>query len=136
MNLHEISRTISRSLPFQAALEPLPASEMAAIIGIHNEPGITLTALAAQLSMRQSNASAAVRGLVERGLVRREKSSEDLRIVLLHPTERALDDLELVQESWSKVLGKALQELSPSLRVAVIEASQGLAALNTQLRAG
>ncbi|MFJ2145349.1 MarR family transcriptional regulator [Glutamicibacter sp. NPDC087831] len=43
---------------------------MPAILSIHSDAGMTLTALAAQLGMRQSNTSAVVGGLVERGLVR------------------------------------------------------------------
>ena len=135
-HLHDLSRTINRVLPTLAALEPLPASEMAAILSIHSDPGITLTALAAQLGMRQSNTSAVVRGLVERGLVRREKSPGDLRVVLLHPTESALRDIDSVQESWSKTLGEALQQLPPNVRLAILGASEALGALNSELRAG
>lgn len=135
-HLHELSRTINRVLPSLAALEPLPASELAAVLSIHSDPGITLTALATQLGMRQSNTSAVVRGLVERGLVRREKSPGDLRVVLLHPTEMALKDLEIVQESWSKTLGEALLRLPPKLRLEILGASGALGALNAELLAG
>lgn len=134
-HLHDLSRTISRTLPSLAALEPLPASELAAILNIQSDPGITLTALAERLGMRQSNTSTVVRILVERGLVRREKNPGDLRVTHLHPTEIALRNNEVVENSWSQTLGDALLRLPPDVRLAVVGASEALGALNSQLRA-
>jgi DNA-binding MarR family transcriptional regulator len=135
-HLHNLSRTISRVLPATSGLEPLPASELAAILKIQGEPGQSVTALAAQLGMRQSNTSAVVRDLVGRGLVRREKSPTDQRAVLLYPTELALRNNQIVEESWSATLGAAVLRLSPEQRGAILGAAEALGTLEEELRAG
>lgn len=135
-HLHALSRTIVRVLPSKAGLEPLPASEFAAIMRIQSDPGVTVSTLAVQLGMQQSNASAAIRELVGRGLVRREKSTTDQRAVLLYPTDLALQNRDVIEDSWSKTLGAALLRLSPEQRRAVQGATEALGVLDEELRAG
>ena len=88
--LRDLAWTIQRLVPEVAGLDPLTNTEIAVIKRIQASPGITLTDLARHLEMQQSNASAAVRDLVERGLVARERSAADLRVTKLVPTEKSL----------------------------------------------
>ena len=59
---------------------------------------MTVSELTTDLGLRQSNASAAVKALADRGLVRRQSSPSDRRLALLHPTEAALKNKDLIEE--------------------------------------
>lgn len=131
--LRDLAWTIQRLVPEVAGLDPLTNTEIAVIKHIQASPGITLTELARHLGMQQSNASAAVRDLVERGLVARERSSTDLRVTNLVPTEKSLAAKDSINAVWSGTIRTAMTRLSPD-HVATIEAASGaLEALNQAL---
>ncbi|MER5438422.1 MarR family transcriptional regulator [Streptomyces sp. NPDC002790] len=134
--LRDLGWTIHRLLPEVAGLEPLSNSELAVVKQVLSTPGVTGGEISRRLGMRQSNVSAAVRGLVERGLVERERSAEDRRITWLLPTEKSLGAVESIAVTWSKTLRSALSELTPEQADAIESATDALRALDTVLREG
>ncbi|WP_211881396.1 MarR family winged helix-turn-helix transcriptional regulator [Pseudarthrobacter albicanus] len=134
--LHTLAWTIHRVLPSAAGLDPLPASELAVLKRVIAEPGMTVSQLTAALGLRQSNASAAVRALVDRGLVRRKSSPSDRRLALLYPTEAALKNKRLVAEAWSGSISAAMMRLPADQVNAILDAAEALAALEVELRTG
>lgn len=132
--LRGLAWTIHRLVPEVAGLDPLPTTELAVIKQVLGSPGITVTELARHLGMQHSNASAAVRGLVERGLVARESSPADRRVTRLVPTGESLAAKESIDTVWSGTIRSAMTQLS-SEQVAAIEAASGaLQALDQLLR--
>lgn len=122
--LRDLAWTVHRTVPHVAGLEPLPTTELAVLKHVLDSPGITVTELARSVGLRQSNASAAVRVLVERGLVHREPSPTDRRQTLLVTTDRARSDDAVIREAWSGEVRSALSRLDHA-DVAVIEAASG-----------
>lgn len=132
--LHSLSWTIHRILPSAAGLDPLPTSELVVLMRIHGEPGLTVSELAVQLGLRQSNASAAVKALVGRGLLERKTSPSDRRLALLYPTEAAEKNKRLIEEAWSGSISTALLKLPAEQVQAIVAAAEALAALEEELR--
>lgn len=99
---------------------------------IQQQPGVGVTDLARVMDVHQSTASNLVRPLLQRGLVRSEKSAHDRRSVQLHiePPGQAL--LHDAPGPYEGVLPEALQQLSPD---ALSRLHHDLAALLQQLQA-
>lgn len=133
--LRDLAWTIHRLVPEVAGLDPLPTSELAVIKEVLAAPGVTVTELARQLGMRQSNVSAAVRGLVERGLVAREGSPADRRVTRLVPTERSRAAKESIDTVWSGTVRSAMAQLSDEQVEAIDAAADALRALGEVLQA-
>ncbi|UOE20335.1 winged helix-turn-helix transcriptional regulator [Thermobifida halotolerans] len=133
--LRALAWTIHRLVPERAGVEPMPVSELAVLKQILESPGVTVTELARHLGMRQSNTSAAVRGLVERDLVRREGTPVDRRVTRLVPTEKLLAERERIDTVWSGTIRSAMARLGPEQAAALEAASDALQALDQALRA-
>jgi DNA-binding MarR family transcriptional regulator len=71
---------------------------------IDRHPGATVTAAAEATQMISSNVSRAVRGLENKGLVRREADPHDARRVRLYPTRKAEENLKHLQDAWTDLL--------------------------------
>ena len=133
--LRDLAWTIQRVVPEAAGLDPLTNTELAVIKQVQASPGVTVSALARHLGMKQSNVSAAVRDLVERGLVVRESNPSDRRVHELFPTEKSLADKDSIEAVWSGAVQTAMTRLDPE-QVAVIEnASDALRSLDEVLHA-
>ncbi|SDP29354.1 DNA-binding transcriptional regulator, MarR family [Actinopolyspora xinjiangensis] len=131
--LRDLAWTIHRLVPDVAGIEPLPTSELAVIKHIQASPNITVTELARQLGMQQSNASAAVRNLVERGLVARERDPGDRRVTRLTPTQKSLAEKDSIDTVWSGTVQTAMTRLTPEQSAALEAASGALEALDQAL---
>ncbi len=133
--LRDLAWTIQRLVPEAAGIKPLPASEIAVLKQILRSPGITVTELARLLGMQQSNVSAAVRVLVERGLVERERDPEDRRVTKPATTEKLLGEKEAIDSAWSGTIRTALAQLSEEQLTAIENASGALRELDEILQA-
>ncbi|MGN8244136.1 MarR family winged helix-turn-helix transcriptional regulator [Cellulomonas soli] len=136
--LRDLAWTVHRHAPEVAGFDPLPATELAVLRHVMDTPGITVNELSRHMGLRQSNTSAAVRTLVERGLVAREGSPADRRITHVVPTDLALADHERIAAAWSGSIREALADLAARdpQQAAVLEAATAaLAALDAALRA-
>ncbi|TDQ54312.1 MarR family winged helix-turn-helix transcriptional regulator [Actinorugispora endophytica] len=133
--LRTLAWTVQRLVPETAGLEPLPITELVVLRNVLDSPGVTVTRLARDLGMRQSNTSAAVRGLVERGLVARESSPTDRRVTRLVPTEKSLAESEHIDTVWSGTIQTAMARLSHEQVAAIESAGSALQALGQALHA-
>lgn len=131
--LRDLAWTIHRLVPEVADLDPLPNTELAVVKQVLAAPGVTVTEIAHRLGMQQSNVSTAVRALVCRGLVARERAPEDRRITGLSPTEKSLAARESIDDRWSGTVRAAMTELSPDQVRAIEEAAPALQALDRAL---
>ncbi|WP_243793779.1 MarR family winged helix-turn-helix transcriptional regulator [Saccharopolyspora gloriosae] len=122
--LRDLAWTIHRLVPEVASLDPLPNTELAVVKQVLGSPGITVSELAGRLGMRHSNVSAAVRGLIGRGLVARESDPSDRRVTKLAPTEKSTSARESIDTRWSGTVRNAMDLLSDE-HVAAIEAASG-----------
>jgi DNA-binding MarR family transcriptional regulator len=132
--LRDLAWTVHRLVPEVAGLEPLPTTELAVLMHVLTTPGTTVTESARRLRMRHSNVSAAVRDLVARGLVIREPSTEDRRVSLLLPTEKALAEQNSIDTVWSGTVRSAMVHLDPAQVETIEAAADALAALDHVLR--
>ncbi len=127
--------TIHRRSPQVAGIEPLPTTELAVLMHVLESPGLSVGEVSRHLGLRQSNTSAALRTLGERGLVAREPDPDDRRVTRLVPTERAQVEHEAVAEAWVGPVVEAVGELSASDLAALEAAVPALLALDRRLRA-
>ncbi|QEU94870.1 MarR family winged helix-turn-helix transcriptional regulator [Streptomyces kanamyceticus] len=129
---------LSRVLRFQgmdeAGLWRLPPSELELLRYVHAEPGTTVGVLARELGLHASNASATVRGLVNQGLLEREKDPNDGRVVRLRPTLKADQGMALIENAWSEMFADALALLGDEQRTALAASVPALEALAAALK--
>ncbi|PKV93685.1 DNA-binding MarR family transcriptional regulator [Amycolatopsis echigonensis] len=71
---------------------------------VDRHPGTTVNAAAEATQMISSNVSRAVRGLENKGLLRREADPDDARRVRLYPTPKAAENLQRLRDTWSELL--------------------------------
>ncbi|MBD7920250.1 MarR family transcriptional regulator [Cellulomonas sp. Sa3CUA2] len=133
--LRDLAWTIHRRTPQVAGIEPLPTTELAVLMHVLESPGLSVGEVSRQLGLRQSNTSAALRTLGERGLVAREPDPDDRRVTRLVPTERARVEHEAIAEGWAGPIVDALAALPAEQAAALTAAVDALQALDRQLRA-
>ncbi|MCG7288361.1 MarR family winged helix-turn-helix transcriptional regulator [Cellulomonas sp. ACRRI] len=134
--LHDLSRAVRQAQGAQpGGPARLPPTEFEVMRYVDAHPGTSVGGAAAALELRQSNVSAAVRGLVARGLVERATDAGDRRVTRLHPTPLARERREPVEAGWARTLGAALAGLPAQDAAAVRRAAGPLARLAAQTRA-
>ncbi|MCC3289740.1 MULTISPECIES: MarR family winged helix-turn-helix transcriptional regulator [unclassified Arthrobacter] len=132
--LRDLSWNIHRKAPEITGIEPLPNTELAVLKHVLDNPGLTVTELARLMGLKQSNASAAVRTLAERGLVTRSGSPTDRRVSLLLPTEEARAQNEVIAHAWAGPIRAGIERLTVEQREALAAASEALVALNRAMQ--
>ena len=80
---------------------------------VHSQPGLSMNELAAVMDIHQSTASNLVKQLIQRQLLRAERSDSDRRSVKLYSEPSALPLLEVVPGPFQGVLPSALDRLPP-----------------------
>jgi DNA-binding MarR family transcriptional regulator len=120
--LHDLSWRIARFGPAQVGVTPLPSTELAVLLAVMQQPGSSVSEVAAAMSMQSSNVSAAVRLLTARGLVTKQPSPRDGRVTLLRPTERAQKDRDLIENAVAGTIYAALGEVSDDAVRALLDA--------------
>lgn len=88
-------------------IAPLTPLERLVIHYIDGHPGTSLSEVAEHLTLQTSNASAAVRRLVDLGLVARTHDPQDGRRLLLSPTRKAHANLARVHAEWGRAMAGA-----------------------------
>ncbi|GGD70567.1 MarR family winged helix-turn-helix transcriptional regulator [Microbacterium murale] len=132
--LRELAWAIHRTAPERAGVGPIPTTEIALLKQVIDNPGSTVGDLAAALGLQQPNVSTAIRVLVARGFITREKSEEDRRVSLLFPTPLGVSEHTAISEAWSSPVDAALEELSAKQRAALDAATEAIVALHQSLR--
>jgi DNA-binding MarR family transcriptional regulator len=119
---HEVAAQVLRQfrLVFNAVKTHFQQVEKSAGVGgaqlwalavVHERPGIGVGELARTMDIHQSTASNLVRSLVERGLMRAEKSGDDRRAVQLHLLADGAKVLRKAPGPFTGVLPQALASL-------------------------
>lgn len=135
MTLREISWAIHRRAPERADVGPIPTTEIALLKQIADVPGSTVGELARALGLQQSNTSAALRSLSERGLVERRTSEADRRVVRVWITRAGAAEHEAIAGAWTADVVAALAALPDGDRAALDAAGPALARVQQALRA-
>lgn len=132
--LHDLARGVRLAQGDAAGLPPLPPTEFEVMRYVDAHPGSSVGGVAAALDLRQSNVSAAVRGLADRGLVERRSDADDRRVTRLHPTPLAAERRDPVERAWATTLGEALATLDPADAATIRAAAGPLARLAARAR--
>jgi DNA-binding MarR family transcriptional regulator len=132
--LYDLAWLLPRTVGVAAdAVDPLPQSELEVMRLLVRRPGLSVNDVARELGMQASNASAAIRALVTRGLLERRRDADDRRVARIHPTARAIAARNLRERSWGAALGGALDGLERSDTTRLLETVGALRALVSQL---
>lgn len=134
MSLREIAWAIHRKAPERAHVGPIPTTEIALLKQVVDGPGATVGELARALGLKQSNASAALRSLGERGLVERVSSAADRRVVQVWATAAGIAEHEAIAEAWTTDVVRAIDALPAAEREALEAAATALAHVRELLR--
>lgn len=132
--LHGLAWTIHRRAPERAGVNRLPITEAGVVKQVLESPGATVGELSEALGLLQPNTSAAVRSLVQRGLVVREPSPDDRRVVRIVPTAAAEAERSAILEAWAGSLDLALARMDVADRAALRRAAPALRALQRAIR--
>lgn len=134
--LRELAWSIHRKAPARGGVGPLPTTELALLKQVLDAPGSTVGDLAQALGLAQPNASAALRVLLERGLVTREPHPGDRRRAHVQPTASGAAEHRAIAEAWAAPVDDALATLAPEHRAALADAADALRALYQALTSG
>lgn len=114
----------------------ISARQCAYILSVSNNPGITQDKLAELLFVNKSSVTRRLSCLEEKGLIRRELNSADLRQMLVFPTEKAIMLCGPIKEAfteWDEAVVSRLteteEELFQKLIAKVDKISEEVAAL-------
>ena len=103
-----ISRYVQASKGFAA--QGWTPIESAVMRFVDRNPGTTASAAAEATQLISSNFSRALRALETKGLVRRDVDQQDARRVRLYPTDSAHENLQLLHELWTGLLGGIIDD--------------------------
>jgi DNA-binding MarR family transcriptional regulator len=136
--LHDLAWLLPRTIDpaAEAGLDPLPASELEVMRLLVRAPELSVGEVARELGLQPSNASAAIRALVVRGLLERRPDPRDGRISRLAPTAQAQAIRRQREAAWGELLRARLGHLPPEAVDALIAAADPLQALAANLSAG
>ncbi|MCS5497423.1 MarR family winged helix-turn-helix transcriptional regulator [Cnuibacter physcomitrellae] len=88
---------------------PLTSAEAAVMRFVDRNPGSTLGEVASATGFQRSNLSTLVSSLAGRGLVEKRGGSADGRVIELHPTREAGENLARLRAEWTDLLADAAQ---------------------------
>jgi DNA-binding MarR family transcriptional regulator len=137
--LHDIAWLLPRTFDPRAELalnEPLPPTELEVMRLLVRKRELSVGEVARELGLHPSNASAAIRGLLGRGLLERRPDTRDGRISRLTPTAKAQAIRRQREEAWGELLRDRLARLHPTEATELLAAADSLTALAANLSAG
>jgi DNA-binding MarR family transcriptional regulator len=114
---------LARQMRQEGAQEDATPSQLAALATLYHKAPITLGELAAFERVKPPTMTRVVAGLEERGLVRREHSSADGRLIHVHITEAgraAHEDYQKRRDAW---MARKLAELTKDERDTLAKAA-------------
>lgn len=132
--LHDLAWLLPRTISRAAARDDgLPPSELEVMRLLVRRPGLSVREVASEVGLRPSNASAAVRTLIARGLLERARDERDRRVARLVPTRRALRARERHEAAWGDAMTDVLDVLGADDVRRLEAAAPALAALAREL---
>ena len=104
--LGDLIHAVGRQIRPPGDLEPGPCTPVEIIVMryINQNPGTSARAAAEATLLPSSNFSRVLRGLMTKGLVRREADLRDARGVRLYPTAVAYSNTKRMRDAWSRLL--------------------------------
>ncbi len=91
----------------------IPGNQSGYIIHVCNNPGVSQDTIAKKMFINKSNVARQLAVLEQNGYITRCPDPEDKRILMVFPTQKAIDvypDIKQVLDEWND---KLLDELSP-----------------------
>ncbi len=137
--LHDIAWLLPRKIDPWAEIEleePIPPTELEVMRLLVREPDLSVGQVARDLGLHPSNASAAIRGLLARGLLERKADSRDGRISRLAPTAKAEAIRRRREGAWGELLRTRLARMPPEDAANLLRAVDSLQALAVALAGG
>ena len=137
--LHDIAWLLPRKIDPWAEIEdeePLPPTELEVMRLLVRAPDLSVGEVARDLGLHPSNASAAIRGLLARGLLERKADSRDGRVSRLAPTAKAEAIRRRREGAWGELLRVRLARMPPEDAANLLRAVDSLQALAVALAAG
>ncbi|MFV0375082.1 MarR family winged helix-turn-helix transcriptional regulator [Microbacterium sp.] len=134
VTLRELGWLIHRRAPDRAGAGPLPTTELALLKQVLDDPGATVSELAAHLGLRQPNVSAAARSLEDRGLVERRPDTLDGRVTRVYATATGRREHTAIADEWTRPVRDALATLPSAHRATLADAEPALRALHSALK--
>ena len=135
MVLHDLAWLLPRKIdPWaEAGFEPLPPTELEVMRLLVRQPDLNVGEVARELGLQPSNASAAIRGLLARGLLERTRDGRDARISRLAPTTQARAIRRQREGAWGELVRTRLRRLPPEDADRLLAAVESLRSLATNL---
>ncbi len=124
--LPRVMRMVTAAATTEEAEQGLGVTQFRILKRLRQRPWLG-SELAHSLKVTPPTVSAAVDGLVRRGLVERSEASEDRRSIPLRITPSGIHCFELAQQHALAVLARLVEQTSPAERRAL---AQGLGALS------
>jgi DNA-binding MarR family transcriptional regulator len=119
VELAELVLRIAREIDPHGAnaidIVPLTGTEALVLRWIESHPGTCTKETCEAMQLKHSNASTAVTNLVTKGLVERKTDPTDRRLVRLHPTELARDNVARLHAHWAGRMRGAVGQDGASL---------------------
>ena len=109
--LRPVVMRLSRELRREVRLLGVTAGQVSLLFAIDRQPGVGVRELAAQEHVSPAAMSRHVRGLVERGLIRREGDPTDGRRQSLHVTDEGKQIIRRVKSRRAEWLAERLRML-------------------------
>jgi DNA-binding MarR family transcriptional regulator len=136
--LHDIAWLLPRKIdpPVEAGPEQLAPTELEVMRLLVRAPELSVGEVAQELGLQPSNASAAIRGLLARGLLERRQDARDGRISRLRPTPKAQALRRQREGAWGELLRAHLAQLPPQHAEQLLAAAEALRSLANNLSAG
>ena len=123
---------LARRLRQEGSREDATPSQLTTLATLYRDGPMTLGELAEAERVRPPSMTKIVAALVERGLVRREVSKEDARVVHVEATAKGRAEHEEYQKRREAWLNHRLAELTPEERALLAEAVEILDRMGDQ----
>ncbi len=108
--------SVARDIRIYGHLDPeiieITLLESLVINHIERNPGTNPSRLCDELGLRSSNASALLRSLEAKGMIRRIPDPEDRRSVSLQATPLTARNLEKVRAEWARLLARHVDDMA------------------------
>lgn len=97
------------------ALEPLGITgrQAGSLMAICHEPGISQEQLGKRVVLNKSNIARQLAAMEEMGLVKREVSPNDRRVLKCYPTEKSMEMLPEIRKIYRAWREQLLQDMTP-----------------------
>ena len=117
--LSELIRVVQFRDRDRACCYDISVSQCYALKGVVDADGLTVNDLAAHLYLDKSTASRLANSLDEKGLIARERDSEDGRVVRLVPTPQGRALCGTIEDDLAGEYAELLTDFDPEIRAAI-----------------